>query len=321
MMEFLDKIYGYEHFGIFLFAAIAILVVLFLIVLFFGKKDEKKRELERTQQMAQPVADGFANVSTEPTPLNITEPTFAPVENIVNQSTVIEEPVIESTPITEPQVEVQNTPIIEPIIPVEPITENVEPTPVLSPIVEPTIISSVTPENYDVIPETKVEEIVAPEPVVTPIVTEKVEEIKIPNFNFDELAASIANELNELENSQKEIVEPIISEEVKPEPIINNVNETPVVTPINEVVKPIQQKPVTFSSVYINKPAEPVINEAVTTPVIDNPQPVQNPGIELPKPAEMPALNKDVTLDSAINKEPVAVPDFSQFEGESYNIK
>ena len=46
--------------------------------------------------------------------------------------------------------------------------------------------------------------------------------------------------------------------------------------------------------------------------------PVQNPGIELPKPAEMPALNKEVNTPT--NNTPNAIPDFSQFEGESYNI-
>ena len=46
-MDFLESLYSIENFGIYLFVIIGILVILFLIVLFFGKKDQKKRkELE-----------------------------------------------------------------------------------------------------------------------------------------------------------------------------------------------------------------------------------------------------------------------------------
>ena len=41
-MEFLEKLYEIENFGIYLFVVIGILIVLFLIVLFFGKKDSEK---------------------------------------------------------------------------------------------------------------------------------------------------------------------------------------------------------------------------------------------------------------------------------------
>ena len=51
-MDFLNKLYESNYFGIGLFAVIAFLVVTFLIVLFFGKKDEKKRKLEATQKIA-----------------------------------------------------------------------------------------------------------------------------------------------------------------------------------------------------------------------------------------------------------------------------
>ncbi len=47
-MEFLNRLYSNEYFGIGLFIVISVLALLFLIILFFGKKDEKKRlELER----------------------------------------------------------------------------------------------------------------------------------------------------------------------------------------------------------------------------------------------------------------------------------
>ena len=43
-MDFLESLYEIENFGIYLFVIIGILVVLFLVVLFFGKKDKKMRK-------------------------------------------------------------------------------------------------------------------------------------------------------------------------------------------------------------------------------------------------------------------------------------
>ena len=48
-MEFLYKLYESEYFGIGLFIVITILTFLFLVILFFGKKDEKVRKLEETK--------------------------------------------------------------------------------------------------------------------------------------------------------------------------------------------------------------------------------------------------------------------------------
>lgn len=53
MEEFLNKLYSYEYFGTYLMIAIAVLVLLFIIVLFFGKKDQKKREIEETRKLQQ----------------------------------------------------------------------------------------------------------------------------------------------------------------------------------------------------------------------------------------------------------------------------
>ena len=49
-MNFLDKLYESNYFGIGLFAVISFLVVTFLIVLFFGKRDEKRR-LESSKEL------------------------------------------------------------------------------------------------------------------------------------------------------------------------------------------------------------------------------------------------------------------------------
>ena len=41
-MEFLEKLYEMENFGLYLFGVIGILIVLFMIVLILGKRDQKK---------------------------------------------------------------------------------------------------------------------------------------------------------------------------------------------------------------------------------------------------------------------------------------
>ncbi len=64
-MDFLESLYSIENFGIYLFVIIGILVILFLVVLFFGKKDQKKRkELEeKLEQTKVSSRDAFAEVT------------------------------------------------------------------------------------------------------------------------------------------------------------------------------------------------------------------------------------------------------------------
>lgn len=64
-MDFLESLYSIENFGIYLFVIIGILVILFLIVLFFGKKDQKKRkELEeKLEQTKVSNRDAFSEVT------------------------------------------------------------------------------------------------------------------------------------------------------------------------------------------------------------------------------------------------------------------
>ncbi len=48
-MDFLTSLYSNENFGIILFTSVSILVLAFLIILFFGKKDQKERNLAKEQ--------------------------------------------------------------------------------------------------------------------------------------------------------------------------------------------------------------------------------------------------------------------------------
>ncbi len=301
-MDFLNKLYESNYFGIGLFAVIAFLVVTFLIVLFFGKKDEKKRKLEATQKLA---ADNTFKETTEPTPVEIpanpepvepinleansivepvvmtpNEPLVKPVEPVtpimptppINQEPINpikeEDNFVDNLSIEEPVRPVIDTPKVEPIItPVAPIIKD-------EPVVEPPIkviepikieipketITPVEPIIKEEEPKLEINE----EPVINtyykPVEKSKeVEEVKVPNIDFDSLAKSISKELDELENNSRKY------EEIK-------------VTPMSEVTKATSpRQPETFSSVYVGTPAKEMPKEE----------------IELPKRIDLPARKSE----------------------------
>lgn len=290
-MDFLNKLYESNYFGIGLFAVIAFLVVTFLIVLFFGKKDEKKRKLEATQKLA---ADNTFKETTESTPVEIpanpepvepinleansivepvvmtpNEPLVKPVEPVtpimptppINQEPINpikeEDNFVDNLSIEEPVRPVIDTPKVEPIItPVAPIIKD---EPVVEPpikVVEPTKIEipkeTITPVE-PIIKEEEPKLEINEEPVINtyykPVEKSKeVEEVKVPNIDFDSLAKSISKELDELENNSRKY------EEIK-------------VTPMSEVTKtPSTRQPETFSSVYVGTPAKEMPKEEMELP-------------------------------------------------------
>lgn len=302
-MDFLNKLYESNYFGIGLFAVIAFLVVTFLIVLFFGKKDEKKRKLEATQKLA---ADNTFKETTESTPVEIpanpepvepinleansivepvvmtpNEPLVKPVEPvtpIMPTPPINQEPInpikeednhfVDNLSIEEPVRPVIDTPKVEPIItPVAPIIKD---EPVVEPpikVVEPTKIEipkeTITPVE-PIIKEEEPKLEINEEPVINtyykPVEKSKeVEEVKVPNIDFDSLAKSISKELDELENNSRKY------EEIK-------------VTPMSEVTKTTApRQPETFSSVYVGTPAKEMPKEE----------------IELPKRIDLPARKSE----------------------------
>lgn len=299
-MDFLNKLYESNYFGIGLFAVIAFLVVTFLIVLFFGKKDEKKRKLEATQKLT---ADNTFKETTEPTPVEIpanpepvepinleansivepvvmtpNEPLVEPVTPIMPTPPINQEPInpikeednhfVDNLSIEEPVRPVIDTPKVEPIItPVAPIIKD---EPVVEPpikVVEPTKIEipkeTITPVE-PIIKEEEPKLEINEEPVINtyykPVEKSKeVEEVKVPNIDFDSLAKSISKELDELENNSRKY------EEIK-------------VTPMSEVTKTTApRQPETFSSVYVGTPAKEMPKEE----------------IELPKRIDLPARKSE----------------------------
>lgn len=303
-MDFLNKLYESNYFGIGLFAVISFLVVTFLVVLFFGKKDENKRKLEETNKIR--IDDSAENAFKETTVEAPVEVPIAPVQ----------EPTVPVMPINE--IPVTPTETIAPInfdsVPVEPVApinyeeskevediqfvDNLmveEPVVIPEPVI-PTAPIELEPINFEMPVEPKVmepvkisipEELIKIEPIikeeVTPIITpmseviptivepvinetyyepvepaeEEIEEIQVPNIDFDALAESISKELDELEKNTNTYKK----EEVKAAPTYET------------NVKPQNQ----FSSVFVSEQIK-----QVNKPVID-----------LPKKIELPTLKSE----------------------------
>ena len=279
-MNFLDKLYSSNYFGIGLFAVIAFLVVAFLIVLFFGKKDEKKRKLEETQKLEandtfketskstpveipinpEPVAP--INLDVEPVKTGIEPNVVTPIEpitpvmpvppvnesNDLNQHDNNENEFVENLRIEEPvHSEVEKVELDQPKIPINdsPVHNVVEP--VIKPIIN------------EETPKLQINEETVINTYYNPTKKLETEKIKVPNIDFDALAKSISKELDELEKDSKKY------EEI-------------TVTPINEITeKSPVKKPETFSSVYVREPIREVPKEK----------------IELPKKIDLPARKSE----------------------------
>ncbi len=64
MKEFLESLYEIENFGIYLFVVIGVLVVLFLLILFFGKKSADER-LEEFEEKENDNVNAFKTIENE----------------------------------------------------------------------------------------------------------------------------------------------------------------------------------------------------------------------------------------------------------------
>ncbi len=303
-MDFLEKLYSNENFGLYLVIAIAVLVVLFFIVLFLGKKDEKKtKELQVAKEKEKQLVENNATGPIAIKPIG---------EEVVSQQPK-EEP-IALEPITEAKVD--ETPLASEAIPTFKEVTNEVPLEVKE---EPQITNVNLTENINNTPE------------------EVDDETK--EFDFEALADAINKELESIKESKNvevsndievpvvnmPVIEPVKEEVKEVKPVIS---EKPFAFPTFETVEPdkipeqvvnkeeikpeikpvIEEKPKmpnVFSSVYVNR------NEEKKEEV----KPVKPAPFELPKKIDLPKKAEE-------KKEEVKeVPSFlDQIETESYQI-
>lgn len=263
-MEFLENLYEIENFGIYLFVIIGILVVLFLVVLFFGRKDQKARKsientVTKNEVPPSKEAEAFKEVS-EPHPLEVPV-----VEESFQSNPVIFEPaqkeeiapttnvVLNSTFESSPQIE---TPAIEKEFDFDALAE------------------AISKELETIDKNTAPEQPIFKEEVPTVKETPKEEPI-----------------LPTIEENNFQIFEPVKMES-NVEQVIEEKKEMPV-EKNNEVIKPRPSMPTVFSSVYVNREKEEIKPETIKEPIkIEVPAddvitPVK-PTIDLPKMVDLP---------------------------------
>lgn len=189
MEEFLNNLYSYEYFGFYLIVSIIVLVLLFIIILFFGKKDQKVREIEATKKLQQINADAFKEEETEEK-LEINN------ENKLDDTIVV--PNIEDVPTLNGMEEDNEIP--EPVIPVETEIKIEEPSKVEPIFEEPKVEIDEEPllerveerplaiDNTNIFTNDFVKELVE-EPKQE--IVENKEEIEVPKFNFDEIVKDV----------------------------------------------------------------------------------------------------------------------------------
>ena len=270
-MKFLENLYEMENFGLYLFAIIGILIVLFMIVLLLGKRDEKKRKEEEKKEIENNTnVTQDTNITQE---TNNTQETNTKVEDEQNSTSFAFHDEVVPSPVEAPvSAPVQNVTLEEESIP-----EVKEPVFTTTNSVLNDDVPSIEHEEQPKLEETPVVN------VVTEETTPKVE-APVKEFDFDALANAISRELESIEKKEiPKVEEPkTINSNFKTyEPVDLEAKEELKEEVKNEPVKPRPVMPTVFSSVYVNREKE------VKEPEKKEEQPVK-PSFDLPKMVDLP---------------------------------
>lgn len=300
-MEFLYKLYSNNYFGIGLFIVITILAFAFLVILFFGKRDEKARiakekELEnRTKTENIESKEEITNDTLEAMTLDENS-SLETEENINEDKITLEDPKEESIFEREPVLEetILDTPREEPTYYEETPREEMDP-----------FVTSNIVLNTDYIMEEQ--------PTMEELEKEDFSKTSdIYNLN------SIINE-NEIPNSEEETIDDVlnkydaIEETILEEPTFETPEE--IITPIVEesevdvFARPddsLKKASTPFSSVYLTKEEA----ETKTEEVVEESKPIMpsRAAFDLPKRVDLPkrsagAINENIISSLAANNE------------------
>lgn len=223
MVDFLNKLYSYQYFGLYLIISIIVLVILFIIILFFGKKDQKVREIEATKKLQQINSDAFKEES-EIQKVEVSKQN----EELLNDTIIV--PTINNEGDVMKTVEEDKEEIIEPILPsvedIKPLEFNEETkeeivsvnnevevkkedtlvneteeviTPLLDKIEEKPFIFSDVSENIEHIEEVEVPKIEQ----VSEEINKEETVVEVPTFNFDEIVKDVNLEKEEIKEVKR----------------------------------------------------------------------------------------------------------------------
>ena len=245
MMDFIYELYQNDNFVLYLTIALVILIVLFVLVLIFGKRDQKLEETKRLQKID---VDAFKEEKKE-------DVTKVEVKEEPNESEILETTTKEEVSATNVTEEVKPAKSIFDDTQVLPIASNEEKKEDSKELTEKINVVTFEPKNVEVSKEDVplIKDEIKEEKSVKPLfgdVEEEDKPIKLDEISFDDLA--IEKDLGELENIKNEfdsIKIPDVNEVKKEEKVIER-NES----------KPFKPSPQVFSSVFVKK-EDPVVEE------------------------------------------------------------
>ena len=286
MMDFIYELYQNDNFILYLTIALVILIILFVLVLIFGKRDQKLEETKRLQKLE---LDTFKEEEKPATKLEVEETKLPKVEeSIIKEDTPKQEEV--ASPIIKDDEDKMEVTTFIPKVEAKPVSEEVKELSDSKPE-----IKKVSKPLIDIDEENK------------PINMQELDEIKFDDINLE-------NELNELENIKKEfdsIKIPETKEEKKEVKVEDKKG-------YNNTYKP---SPRVFSSVFVNNKDEEnneVVKEEKT--IISEEKPKVNLfsiADEDDDVIELPSLKKE----SNNQTESSDVVNFDKISGETYDIK
>lgn len=310
-MEFLYRLYSNNYFGIGLFIVITVLAFTFLIILFFGKRDQKAREEKALQEKRAESIPIKEEIKEPVTQMDTIEPITLNEEVVAS---------IESAPEEEPILASESTMKEEALSFEEPKKEEIEifeekPMEEMDPFVTSNIVL-----NTDYITEQPTKE-----------VQESYPDTRSDIYNLDSIinddVITVAEEesIDDVLNKYDAIEETMLKEQ----PNINSVEMSPVKeeSDLNIFERPgetLKKAETPFSSVYLTKEeAETKKEEPVvpTTPV--TPSPLSRANFEMPKRMDLPkrsasAINENII--SSMSRETNSTSPFDNMEEDSYNI-
>ncbi len=188
MQEFFNNLYSIENFTLYLIIAIAVLVVLFIIVLFMGKKDQKLEETKRLEKLSLE-KNGFKDLSDKvkaETPV-VKEEKKKEVVDILLPPIPSPTELKEETPKEETKVEEKK----EDVVIEKPILEEIKPEP----------IKLLNKEETNSISRKEEVAVKSENKVIEPVISS---EIKLPELNFDEVINEIAEDPKKEEMKKEE---------------------------------------------------------------------------------------------------------------------
>lgn len=296
MMDFIYELYQNDNFVLYLTIALVILIILFVLVLIFGKRDQKLEETRKLQKIE--VDNAFKEEKKDPVKLESA--------NSKTESEELEIPKKAKSIFDDTQV----LPISK-----EPETNSLESRDEKDENVEVTSFKPAEETKKDLEP-LKEEKVSKPKPLID--IEEESKPINLEQLeknSFDDISLDLEKELSELESIKKEFNDIELPESKK-----EIVKEEAPKEETKKENKPYKSGPQVFSSVFVNKEKDEEKQVVAKSDIKKDERPkvnlftIQDDEEEI----ELPSLKSEHKEEK---KEPAKNFSFDDINGETYNIK